>query len=356
MSDGAAPLATTSETGTPSTRDIVASVVDTAEQQSDTGTESAGYAEPADATESTTESDTAQTEPTKAELSAAAKFLQKLGHSEMNKRGGNTYLPYRTVEKMLEKYADEHSTSWTSERSTLETQAKTLQGHLEQLRAAVAGEPEAFLRELAGLDTRYARFLQAQAQPEVAAPKMPDPDLPLQDGSRTYSVEGIQKLIEWAVEARMAPKVDERLKPLLEARKADEARAQQDAFDRTQRERFQQQMSEAQAWPHFGKIAEDGSLTEFQSAVLKELQADSEKANAEGRRPSLTLEGAYIKAVSKRITEDDTTRRQRLMKEIASAPTSTATGAAPVDSPRAKGQVNTRDIVARVVAQAEKNV
>lgn len=295
-------------------------------------------------------------EPKKpSEASKAAEFLRQMGHDLKRSDGRRAFMPVDTVAKMLDRYLEEGSGTWTSERTAMESRVREMEQFTRQLQAGISGDPRAFLSEVAAMDPRYQAFLEDRAAASAPAPAsaMPAPDLPLPDGSRTYSVEGLQSLIEWAVEAKMMPKVDERLKPWTER----EAQAQQQAQHQQVLEavtaRSRDQLTEAQAWPLFGPLAADGSLTEFQTQVLGELQRDSEQARAEGRRPSLSLEGAYIRIASQRWTEDDSVKRKRILSELQGAPRSTAAGPSPTDAPARRGPRSSADIVRDVMAKLD---
>lgn len=304
-----------------------------------------------------------KTEPTQAELSAAAKFLEKMGHKAKRKDGQDVWVKVATVENLLDNYVGEHRSTWETEKQTIAQQAKQYSDYLDTLRASVAGDPKAFLSELAGIDPRYKSFLEQQAQqaPQTRQPAPendpePQPDYPLGDGRFTYSIEGLAKREAWMrrqIERDLLGKVEERLKPLAEREEQQRQQQAQQELMRDVQARSQSQLQEAQTWPLFGKLADDGSLSEFQQAVLSELQKDSEDAAKAGQRPKLTLEGAYIRIASKRYTEDDAAKRQRLMEEISKAPKSTATPRQATDAPRSAGPRSTQDIARSVIAKLE---
>lgn len=356
MSDSAAPVATAPATeSAPSvpqtTEAITANVIeqlDAADSSSET---------PPGETRINTADVTATAEtkpapaPTQAELSAAAKFLLKQGHQLKKVDGRDTWLPAKTVEGMLDRYVEEHRNTWTGERTTLESQAKELRDIVDQLRTGVSGDPDAFLRELATHDQRYARYLQPQAaQPQTPAfdGEMPQPDFPLPDGSRTYSLDGIQKqLIPWLTQAitkQLEAKVDERLRPITEREKKEQERAAQEEIHREIQTRTSSRIQEAQTWPGFGTLAPDGSLSEFQTAVLKRLQDDTAKATAANRRPSMTLREAYLEVHAERLAADDTTKRARWMDEQNKAPRSTSMTRAGAELTKPAGPRTTEDI------------
>lgn len=250
----------------------------------------------------------------------AGKFLKAQGHIAKKSDGKPVWLPYQTVEKMLDRYVDQHKTGWEGERTALSRDRDELRTHVEALRSGVAGDPESFLRELSSVDQRYARFLQPQSEPARATSfqadaNMPQPDVPLEGGGRTYSVEGLQNLIQWAVDARVLPKVDERLRPITER---EETAQRRQAVESRMRETYHQTMQEAQTWPMFGSVAPDGSLTPFQSEVLSELRKDSEQAAQRQQRPQMTLRQAYLEVYARQQAPDKV--RERVLAELKQAP------------------------------------
>lgn len=370
MSDGAATL--TSDSGAsstpatpaapPSTQSIAADVIETAEREDSGGSESYAETPRIDTTNTVAETTAPKTQPTPAELSAAAKFLEQQGHKLKKEDGRDVWLPAKTVEKMLDRYADTHKSTWTGEKTAIEARAKEYESHVQSIKAAIAGDETAFLKELASVDPRYARFLEARSEaqrvPEAANDPMPQPDYDLGNGQRTYSLEGLQKRDEW-LERQMLRKfegkIEERFKPIAEREKAEQARAAQERQLGEIRERTNSQLQEAQTWPLFGPMAADGSLTEFQQAVLEELKTDSDAAKASGARPKLTLEGAYIRVASKRMTEDDTAKRARLLKEIEKAPKGNPALSRQTADASAKpaGARSTADIARSVIGKLE---
>lgn len=357
MSDSAPVVA---ESAPVSSAEIAASVVESAEQES-AATPEASESSPA-ATDGVTldERPERTPEPEKAPSpSKAAEFLRKFGHEMKRSDGRRAFMPAETVAKMLDHYLEEHSTGWTTERATLETKAKQaeeLQGYLDQFRQSVMGDPLAHLTELANNDPRYKAFLERSAAPAQTAhdAEMPQPDLPLADGSRTYSLEGLQKLLEWNTQKAIRDHVDSRLKPWEERTKAEQARAEHDEAIREINTRTQTTMQQAQEWPMFGKLPADGSLTDFQKEVLGELRKEREEATAAGRRPSMSLRQAYLEVESRYKTTDYNTVRERVLKEVQTAPRSPALARGAVDAPRAAGPRSSVDIVRKIVADAER--
>jgi hypothetical protein len=351
------------DTSTPATSvDIAAQVIETAENESgDTG-ETAGYEAPDRIDAEQAEPLVAKPEPmTPAEISAAAKFLEKQGHQAKKQDGRDVWLPFKTVEKMLDRYAEEQRGPWTGERTTLEGQLRNYEAERQEMYADIKGDPRAFISKLAQYDPRYKALL---GEPQPAAQRapsgeMPAPDYDLGNGQRTYTPEGLQKLIEWAVDARMMPKVDERLKPWEESKKADEEARRADEEMRELRTRTDTQMQEAQTWAMFGAIAPDGKLTPFQQEVLGEMQKESEACRALGlrpdgkpvKRPTMTVRQAYLEVYARHQEPDKV--RARVLEEIKGAKPAPALSRQSADSPRQTKPVTTQDIVRKVIAQAE---
>lgn len=310
--------------------------------------------ESAAAPETLEKSAAAPTETPGVVLSAEASFLAEQGHKLRRPDGKPTYLPAVTVEKMLARYVAQHSAKWAEERTQLESSSKELQGKFSQIEPILSlldQGPEKFLEEAGRHDPRYREFLTTRsAPPAPAAPvgEMPSPDLALADGSRTYSLEGLKKLLEWntaQVESRLLPKVDERLKPLTERERQLAERDQLTQAETQVRKRAQDTIADAQTWPGF---------KEHEPDILAALRADSEAAQKAGRRPTLSLDAAYRQVVLPKLTEDDNARRARLLKEVSAAnkaaPTVQRTGG---EVPKSGGRTTTQDIAARALAKLE---
>jgi hypothetical protein len=308
-----------------STSDIVADVVETSER-----TESVPES-------STPEPTSTPTEPAP-EPSAAAKFLIAQGHKMGKRPDGKTdlaWLPFTTIEKALDRYLDQHRTTWTSERTSLAGERDTLKQQIDALREMAARDPKAFLTDLASVYPQYQTFLQPQPAPQ--AQSRPDPDIDLGNGHRTYSPDGLAKLLEWQV-AQIEAKY--------EGKRQQETQSAQERERALQKihERSQAQMTEAQSWPLFGTFAADGSLTPFQEEVLTALKADK----------SLDLRGAYMKVAMPRLLEDDAKKRERWAAEVNAAPKSTSvprTDGIPQNTGKPR---ETRDVVRSVIESLER--
>ncbi|MES2178480.1 MAG: hypothetical protein V4550_11530 [Gemmatimonadota bacterium] len=332
-----------------STADIAASVISDAEH-ADTATPDTGTETRVDTTNAAeVPAPESQTPPAPPELTAAQKFLQKQGHQAKKVDGRDVWLPYGTVEKMLDRYVDEHKTTWTGEKTTIEGRAKQLQDHLDLLRASVAGDETAFLRELAGIDPRYARFLEQKTAPAATATDDPEPqpDYDLGNGNRTYTIDGLAKREAWVrrqVERDILAKVDERFKPIAEREKSEQQRAEQAKAVQAIEARTAQQLTEAETW---------AGWADHKADILTALQEDSAEAAKTGDKPKLSLEGAYRKVVVAKLLEDDGKRRERLLKEIQAAPKSPALGRQSTDAPRTPGVRSTTEIARQTIAKLE---
>jgi len=268
-------------------------------------------------------------------------------------------IPWPRVTKMIENGLKKGRAEFETKFTTLETEATAMRGHLDRLRDGVAGDEIAFLRELASIDPRYGRFLEQPAPntEPVADVQMPEPDYPLPDGSRTYSRDGIQKgIIPWLTQVitqQLEAKMEARLKPITERERATKEREHAEHIATDVRQRTTSQMEEAQTWPLFGPLAKDGSLNEVQAAVLAELKKDSDAAKAAGRRPTLSMEGAYIRVTKDGVIADRNKVRGEVIKELQNAPKGTAVARTGGEAPRQQSLLTTADIAARTLARLE---
>jgi hypothetical protein len=284
-------------------------------------------------------------------LSEEEKLLQEFGFKEHRREDGREHRIARSkVLQMIASGLKRGTEKWGAEKQTIEQERAQYRADLDEMYADLRGEPKAFLAKLAQHDPRYQAFLEPPAAPVApVAPvgEMPDPDITLQDGSRTYSIDGLKKLLEWNtanVEARLMPKLDERLKPWQEREQAAKAREEGEKVTNAVREKTRSLIAEAQNWPGF---------KEHEADILKALQADTEQARAAGKRPTLSLDAAYRQAVLPKLQADRNKMREELLKEIngaaAKTPTTTHGGAESVKKP---GPADTRSIAARIIEQA----
>lgn len=278
-------------------------------------------------------------------LSPAAKFLQKEGHQLKKVDGRPVWLPVATVEKMLDRYKGEHETGWTSERTALTRERDEALTVLRQLQQAASADPQAFLRDLAQHDPRYAAFLerQAAAAPPPPPTDEPGPDVTLPDGSQTYSLDGLKKREAW-LRAQMLQEVEKKLQPLTE-------REQRSQIEMRARETYQRTMQEAETWPMFGKLPADGSLEPFQQEVLAELRQDSARAAQAGVRPQMTLRQAYLEVYHRHQSPEKV--RERLLAELQTAPKAPSLSPRAGEVTRKAGPRSTSEIAQDIARQLE---
>lgn len=285
--------------------------------------------------ESTPESPAAPVAPpTQAEISAAAKFLQSQGHKIHKDDGKPNWLPAPTVEKMLARFYEQESAGWNTRYTGLETEHKTLKEKAENYIALVElaeRDPDAFVKFVADHDERWKKYAQPTAPQQVD--EEPQPDIDLGNGRSTYSLDQMKKREEWRERQILAK---------WEAKQKEEAQKQTQAQQREQQRR--QVLEDAQTWPDFGKFAADGTLTPFQQEVY-----DYFKANKNS-----TLKEAYWEVRSKKLASAEGEAREKLVKDINAAPTSTSVprsaGVVPTTGPKRR---STEDIAREIVSRSE---
>jgi hypothetical protein len=282
-------------------------------------------------------------------LSEEEKLLQEFGFKEHRREDGREHRIARSkVLQMIASGLKRGQDRWGTEKQTIEQERAQYRADLDEMYADLRGEPKEFIAKLAKHDPRYQAFLEPPQAAAAPTPQteMPSPDVTLHDGSMTYSIDGLKKLLEWNtanVEARLMPKLDERLKPWQDREKEAKAREEGEKATAAVRERTRSMIAEAQNWPGF---------KEHEADILKALQADTEQARAAGKRPTLSLDAAYRQAVLPKMTADRNKMREELLKEIngaaAKTPTTTHGGAEVV---KKQGPADTRSIASRVIDQ-----
>ena len=231
----------------------------------------------------------------------------------------------------------------------LETKVKQYEGELENVARAeqiMVQDPKRFLLILPTINPEYAELLKGTGGVPAAAPvpnaEMPDPDYDLGNGQKTYSPDGIKKLMGWvAGQARqqVLSEVDQRFKPVM-----TEFESQQRV--REALPRVQAKVDHARAhWPGF---------KENEPAILAVLQADQK----------ISFEDAYAKVVNDTHTAaleagktNRETMRQELIKELKAKPMGTAatgTTKAPVKTgePVVPGESATATVIRRSIREA----
>jgi hypothetical protein len=215
--------------------------------------------------------------------------------------------------------------------------------HMRQVETLVQQDPDTFIRALAQNHPAYQKFLTvldapagaaASASSASALPKeMPAPDFDLGEGQKTYSVEGIQTLVQWAVnegKKQAEEAISGRFRPIEEEFTARRTEAELAP-------KFKALMDEALTWDGFKEHADE---------ILKVLQADTAHATRTRTRPKLTLDAAYRQVVVPKLKKQaeeakagQATEREKiraeLLAELKQAPTSTSTVAPVTPKPEA---------------------
>ena len=349
----AAPVESSAPT---STADAAANVIDAFEQTESTDSNPDPGSDSGDETPeiAAAPAPKAAPEPKAAPVAKATSeeesLLEEFGFKDAKKPDGRDhYIPRPKVLQMIASGLKRGKEKWTTERGVLESQATEYRGYLDELRAGVTGDPEQFLRTLASQDTRYAKFLggQQQAPSAPAVPNdKPQPDIDLGNGQSTYSVEGVEALTAWKAQQML----NERLAPW----EARDKEAQHQQAQRQILERSQTQMQTATSWPGFGSMAQDGSLSDFQTAVLGRLQQDSQQAQQRGERPSMSLREAYLEVYAEGLSTDHNAVREEVIRGLRTAPKAPALTRQGLDAPKAPGPMSTADAAARVLARMER--
>lgn len=343
--------------------------------------------------DSTPESDTAAADPTPADpvddspLDASVDPEDPLA-KELNLKprpdGKENRIPYsrvRAIKANAERKAVEQALAPVAKvlgvdpkTLTVESLEQALSGRIadpeiaaevEHMRGAeqfMRDDPDGFVRRLAEVMPdkfgKFAQFLDgggqagpAAAQPAAAVPgpasARPEPDLELEGGGRTYSVEGIQKLIDWAAtegERRAAARIDERFKPIQEReQQAKQAEAEREAAARAQADREARAKAELE-----DALANWDGFKEHFDEIMNVLRADPTRR--------MRLETAWRQVVVPKIKADRAKMREELLKELQTerraAATSTVTGGvAPAvpDGPKA-----TEDIIRESIAHLRR--
>ena len=204
----------------------------------------------------------------------------------------------------------------------LEAKTSDYESRLEkvgQFEQVMANDPDRFLQMLERLPA-YKEFFsfvrnalqgggtpeqgaQAQAQPTQVddLAEMPQPDEELPDGSRVYSMEGLNKMLAWR-DSRVASQVRKELAQEFEKRYSPmESEWQERRRIEMARPIIQRQMAEARTWHLFN---------ESENEILDVLRAN----------PTMQLAEAYQKVVFPKLVADRTKIREQVLQEIQTAP------------------------------------
>lgn len=252
-------------------------------------------------------------------------FEKRFGIPQNSGSGRENRIPYSRVKKITQKAENEAServrgeyvpkiTEFETKIKDYEAKVTDYEGRLTKVaefEQVMEKDPVRFIGMLASHYPQYAQIfgpLYEQAKPEepktevpdpAAAPR-PEPDVDMPDGSKAYSMEGLDKLNAWnraqaVAEARkvMRAEIDAEFKPI---RDREEAQARINAA----LPQVEAQINEARKWAKF---------TENEDEIVKALNADQ----------TLTLEGAYNKVVVPKLVQASTavqTDTEELRKKI----------------------------------------
>lgn len=327
-------------------------------------------------TEVETSSDTtdvvAETESTQAPAPGQAdapvedEFAKRFGLQGQSITGRENRIPYSRVKKIVERAEKEAlakaqkatGVEFQPKLAEAETKIRDYEGRLQKVAEfenLIEHQPEQFLNFLSTLPAykEFFSYIQqlaagqgtqtAKQDASLDLSDMPQPDQPLPDGTKVYSMEGLQKLLTWQaqqVEARAIRATEERLtqryKPIEDQWQAEQRR--QAAIPVIQR-----QIAEARTWPGF---------TDNEAAIVEALKADQ----------NLTIEGAYRKVVVPKLQEQLTTlqpdrdrMRQEIIAELRQRPTSTSAPTSQTrPGPQKQGPKSLEDIIREQVETLKK--
>jgi hypothetical protein len=255
-------------------------------------------------------------------------------------------IPHSRVKSIIDKALAKERAEWEGKVADHTTKLQVY----EQERQAMAAveqmmqtNPEVFLQTLSQINPAYGRYLGAQAGANVAqvdaAASMPQPDIALGDGSKTYSMEGLQKLLDWQA-AQVEQRVTQRYQPLEQTMGQWQEAQRQQTIQASANKAVQDLLNEAASWPLFGPVDPSGKMNEVQEAVLKELQTN----------PNISFHAAYQKVALPRLQASRDQIRQEVLKEINATPRSTSApiaSTAPTTSQ--SGPRTTADIAAEII-------
>lgn len=320
MSESPAPL---------STAEVATNVIASAEAAAADAAEDASSVTDAapDAEAATTEQANPAPAPTPAEVDELAKELGLEGARRPD--GREQRIPYSRVKEMIEKKLQKATTEWeakakehTDRLSTYEQERQ----HYATVQQMIEHQPEAFLQALAQANPAYRRFIAdagAIKAPVDAPASMPQPDVDIGNGQRSYSVEGLNKLLAWQAQ-QVEQKVTQRFAPMEQQWKSQAMQSQAAASVKAA-------IDDARQWPGF---------TEHEADVLQALRADRK----------MSLEAAYRKVVLPKLQADRTKMREELLAELKTKPTTTSVPTPSPATPTPKTRT-TADIAREILAK-----
>ncbi len=148
--------------------------------------------------------------------------------------------------------------------------------------------------------------------PQAAAPAatagMPEPDEELADGSKVYSIQGLQRVLDWRaqqIEAKISKQFEDKYKSLQERYEPIANDWQTQRRLEAAKPFVEKKLAEAQKWPLFNENEEE---------ITKVLMKDK----------NISLEAAYRTVVFPKLLAERSQIKQGVIKEMQAAPTSTS--------------------------------
>lgn len=243
----------------------------------------------------------------------------------------------------LKDYLGGRETSFASERAEV-TQ-------MREVEKIMQADEDRFMEMLAGVNPKYRKFVEAvkgaagqqTGLPEaVKALNLPEPDFDLGNGQKTYSLEGIQSALRWAIEEgkRQATDaattvVNQKFKPLEESAASRERIA-------TQTARMQSQWNDARQ-----KL---NGFTDHEQEILALIRADTKAAQTEKRRP-MTVKEAWADVMFPKREADRAKIRAELIAEGKKTVTGTSTATQTQAAAAQTGPVSMEDIIKQSIAK-----
>lgn len=326
---------------------IIEDQITDAEMPSEPVSEAPTDSTPTEPVEVAPEASTAPTEPTTEQAKAVDDFEKKYGIPAQTSSGRENRIPYSRVKKITEKGVSDAKSAWTKELETshvpvskykeIEAKVTDYEGRLRtvaEFERVLANDPAQFLTMLYRVPA-YAQYLaplfeqqqqtqqiQQQQQPQVDNDPRPEPDQTLPDGSKVYSMDGLDKLNEWnqrkaeqRAYARVMKEIEQQYGPIRQSYTQYQATQQQYAAALPQ---VQHQISEARKWPQFNENEAD-----ITKALQDHQDWNLERAYQETVWPKMLAEQNRL-ANEAKVNRDKV--RQELLAEIKQAPRATSTG------------------------------
>ncbi len=307
---------------------------------------------------------------TPTEVKPPADDFEKIaGVPQMGIGGRENRIPYSRVKKITERAVNEVAEAVVGRKlnpgekpldvvktrlaqfSELETKTKDYESRLDtvgRFEQMMETQPQEFLRRLSTLPA-YSDFFQfvqkaldsqngqASASTPVAASvpvgdEMPQPDEELADGTKVYSMEGLQALLSWRdkqVETRVTKQIEDRYKPI-------ESEWQERRRIEATLPIVQAKIKEARSWPLFN-------------------ESEAEITAALERDPNLSLDAAYRFVVFPKLVSERNKMRDEVLTEVSRAPKATNLTPQPVKpTPPSNANRSIEDIIAGEVAKIRR--